>query len=158
MAQMDSTGSDATEQALDDRGFFGYTIIMINGTTLVFPLIRKVMTSTQKEMMEKIVNVARSVYKYMCGGQKRLDAKITKRRAERAARIRSLQKVETGVERAARDSTSRSACHTSVTGDLVFVNARPTEVQSSVCQIMTFADDSEAAGLVMPMGELPQGL
>ncbi len=122
MAQMDRTkGSDLSEE-FDDNGFFGYTIVLINCTTLLFPLIRKVMTTTQNEMMENLNAVAMfpvACYIYMCGRQKRLNAKIAKKRAERAARATS-HEVQTEVvsevvrvtleaKRAARDSTSRCA-------------------------------------------------
>jgi hypothetical protein len=133
MAEMDSSkGSDASEE-FDDNGFFGYTIVLINCTTLLFPLIRKVMTTTQNEMMENLNAVAMfpvACYIYMCGGQKRLNAKIAKKRAEPAARAASYvvqtevvseivreileaevvsEAVKEILEAAARDSTSRCA-------------------------------------------------
>ena len=80
----------------------------------------------------------------MCWGQKRLDAKIAQKRAERAARAAS-HEAETEVEEAARDSTFRSSraavsaapgpsaaqpCFTSITAE--FVQIAPIDVLSSV--------------------------
>jgi hypothetical protein len=86
-ANMDKMGSDAQEK--EDSSVLGWTIVLLNSATLVFPLVRKIMTGKHIELMETFICVVRfplTCYMNWCGGQKRRDARIARKRAERAAR------------------------------------------------------------------------
>ena len=85
-----SKGTDSAER--EEARLFGYIIVLINCGTLAFPLVRKIMTGKHIEFMERIIFVLKlPSYCYMswCGGGKRLDARIAKKRQERAARYRA---------------------------------------------------------------------
>jgi hypothetical protein len=84
------TGSDSSER--EEARVFGYIIVFINCWTLVFPLVRKIMTGMHIELEESIIFVLKLPFKcYMewCGGQRRLDARIAEMKQERAARLQA---------------------------------------------------------------------
>jgi hypothetical protein len=87
MANMDKIGSDSQKKG--DISLLGWIIVLLNSTTLVFPLVRKIMTGKHIELMLIFIGVVRfpfTCYMNWCGGQKRRDARIARERAERAAR------------------------------------------------------------------------
>jgi len=86
MESMAGTGSDSSEK--EDTSVFGSIIVMINVATLVFPILRKFLSGKHVELWGTLiflVHLPVKCYLNWCGGQKRLDARITKERAERRA-------------------------------------------------------------------------
>jgi hypothetical protein len=85
MANMDKTGSDA--QAKEDSTVLGSVIVLLNCMTIVFPLVLKIMSGKIIELMEMLIGVARFPFNYYmkwCGKQKRRDARIKRKRTEKA--------------------------------------------------------------------------
>jgi hypothetical protein len=83
MESMADTGSDSSEK--EDTRIFGSIIVIINFATLVFPILRKLLTGKHTELVERLTFVATfpsKCYVKCCEGK----ASIAKKRAERAAR------------------------------------------------------------------------
>ncbi len=114
---------------------------MLNSMTIVFPLVRKIMTGKHIELMETFIGVVRfpfTCYMNWCGGQKRLDAKIARERAEKADR----HEVEASLGFAAcplEDPSTLSA---------VFLEDSPVDAEPK---------SPALRDLVMPKGGFPKG-
>jgi len=85
-----SEGSDVSDR--QERRLIGILILIINVMTLVWPIVRKVLTGTYVGYYEKLVwclSLPRSCYMKYCGGEKRAAARVEKEKQACAERRRN---------------------------------------------------------------------
>ena len=93
-----SAGSDLSDKA--NNSLMGFVIVLINSSTLVWPILRKILVGKHIEYYERFMWVfclPRSCYMSWCGGQKRADAKRAEAKAARAIQRRAAQE-EAGIQ------------------------------------------------------------
>ena len=87
---MSTPGSDATEAA--DASVIGSAIVVINSSTLIWPLAQKVLTGSFSAYYEKLMwllGLPTTCYMRFCGGEKKAEALRVKAREARGAARRA---------------------------------------------------------------------
>ena len=81
-----SGGSDSADKT--NRSVLGFLIVVINGATLAWPLLRKIMTGKHVEyynMVLWVLSVPYDCYMKRCGGEKRAAQKLAEAREKQSS-------------------------------------------------------------------------